>query len=181
LRLLDCTNSVEELIQTAANLGYCGLAISDHESVSAHVQAIKKTRELKKKGKIPEDFKLILGNELYLVDDVEETKNSYKSGVTKFPHFILLSRNSKGHEQLRLLSSLAWSNSFYTGTMERVPTGKKDLERIVKENPNNLIASTACLGSEINIHLLAKRDAELNREIEKAKFHDEKVHAFIKW
>jgi DNA polymerase-3 subunit alpha len=180
-RLLDCTNRVEELIETAASLSYRGIAITDHESVSAHVQAIKKTRELKKKGKIPQDFKLILGNELYLVDDVEETKNNYKSGITKFPHFILLSRNAKGHEQLRLLSSLAWENSFYTGTMERVPTGKADLARIVKENPNNLIASTACLGSEVNIHLLAKRDAELNNDIEKANFHDEKVHAFINW
>jgi DNA polymerase-3 subunit alpha len=181
IRLLDCTNSVEELIKTAASLGYKGLAITDHESVSAHVQAIKKTRELKEKGKIHNSFKLILGNELYLVDDVEEIKNNYKSGETKFPHFILLARNKKGHEQLRLLSSLAWSNSFYTGTMERVPTGKKDLEKIVKENPNNLIASTACLGSEVNIHLLAKKDAELKNDHEIVKYHEEKVHSFIKW
>ncbi len=180
-RLLDCTNSVEDLIETAAKIGYKGLAITDHETVSAHVQAIKKTREFKNKGKIPEDFKLILGNEVYLVDSIESVKDNYKSGATKFPHFLLLARTKEGHEQLRLLSSLAWQNSFYTGTMERVPTTKVDLERIVKQNPGHLIASSACLGSEVNIHLLAIRDAELKNDVEAINYHKLKLHEFILW
>jgi DNA polymerase-3 subunit alpha len=181
LRLLDCTNSVEDLILTAANIGYKGIAISDHETVSAHVQAIKKTRELKEKKKIPEGFKLILGNEIYLCNDIESVKDNYKSGVTKFPHFLILSRDKIGHEQLRLLSSLAWQNSFYTGTMERVPTTKGDLERVVKENKGHLIASSACLGSEVNIHLLAIRDAETRNDLETVKYHKLKLHEFILW
>lgn len=77
---------------------------------------------------MPQDFKLILGNEAYLVDSLEEVRDSYQPGKTKFPHFLMLAVDEKGHEQLRVLSSKAWENSFYTGTMERVPTVKKMLK-----------------------------------------------------
>lgn len=181
IRLLDSTNSVKDLIKTAAKLKYKGIAITDHECLSAHVQAIKLVREFKQKGEIPKDFKLILGNEIYLVDSLEEVKDNYKSGETKFPHFLLLAKDKEGHEQLRILSSKAWENSFFTGTMERVPTVKKDLEEIVKDNKGHLIASTACLGSEVNIHLLTIREAERNNDEAKNRYHKAKLHEFILW
>jgi DNA polymerase-3 subunit alpha len=181
LRLLDALNSVEELITTSYQMGYKGVAITDHESVSAHVKAIKTVREFKEKGKIPQDFKLILGNECYLVDDLESVKDNYKSGETKFPHFLLLSTSKQGHEILRMLSSRAWSRSFYTGTMERVPTLKADLEELVKPNQGLIIGSSACLGSESSIHLLAIKEAEEKGFTEKAQYHREKLHEFITW
>ncbi|MCP1159290.1 PHP domain-containing protein [Bacillus infantis] len=181
LRLLDCTNDVRELILTASQNNYKGIAITDHESVSSHIEAIKKTRELKEKGKIPKDFKLILGNEIYLVDSLEETRDNYKSGVTKFPHFILISKSKKGHEMLRYLSSKAWENSFYTGMMERTPTVKQELARVAKENPNQLIATTACLGSESSIHLLEIKNAEERGDIDAANIHRQKLNEFILW
>lgn len=162
-------------------MGYSGVAITEHESVSSHVQAIKKTRELKDKGRISQDFKLILGNEIYLCDSLEEVKDNYTSGVTKFPHFILLSTSKEGHEILRILSSRAWSRSFYTGTMERVPTLKSDLEELVKPNKGLIIGSTACLGSEVGIHLLAIKEAEEENNSSKAELHKEKLHEFINW
>ncbi|WP_341323470.1 PHP domain-containing protein [Solibacillus sp. FSL H8-0523] len=166
-RLLDCTISVEELIQTAADMGKKAVAITDHETVAAHVKGIQTTRRLKESGKIPEDFKLILGNEIYLVNSLEEVRDNYQSGITKFPHFLLLAKNKEGHEALRKLSSMAWENSFYTGTMERVPTIKSNLVDIIKEYPNTLIGTSACLGSESSIHIL-------NGDYEKAK-------AFLQW
>ncbi|WP_010497706.1 PHP domain-containing protein [Paenibacillus elgii] len=181
LRLLDCTNDVKELIQKAADLKYGGLAITDHESVSAHVQAIKITRELKDKSKIPKDFKLILGNEIYLVEDLSEVRDNYKSGVTKFPHFILLSKDFAGHEMLRYLSSQAWNSGFHTGTMLRVPIEKCVLEEVILKNPNHLIASTACLGSEVNIALLEKREAIFKNDLEKAEKCDQRIDEFIQW
>ncbi|WP_099301930.1 PHP domain-containing protein [Bacillus sp. Marseille-P3800] len=181
IRLLDATTDVAELIQTSANLGHAGIAITDHECVSAHVKAIQIAREKKKAGKIPQDFKLILGNEIYLVDSIEEVRDFYTSKVTKFPHFLLLSKDEKGHEQLRRLSSLAWQNSFYTGLMERVPTEKEVLRRIVKEDPGHLIATSACLGSESSIHLLGIKEAEAENDIEKANRHKRKLKEFIEW
>nr|WP_255234224.1 hypothetical protein [Bacillus altitudinis] len=80
---------------------------------------------MKDSGEMPEDFKLISGNEAYLVIHWKKLEDNYKSGVTKFPHFLMLAKNQFGHEQLRILSSMAWRTLFYTGTMERVPTLKK--------------------------------------------------------
>ncbi|MGG3890230.1 DNA polymerase III subunit alpha [Metabacillus fastidiosus] len=181
IRLLDSTNRVGDLLKTAVEMSYKGLAITDHEVLSAHVEAIQTVRNMKKKGEMPEDFKLILGNEAYLVDSLEEVKDNYKSGVTKFPHFILLAKSAIGHEQLRILSSKAWENSFYTGTMERVPTIKKDVEEIVKSNQGHLIATTACLGSEVNIHLLAIKEAEVRNDEEKIVYHKQIIHKFMTW
>ena len=39
LRLLDCINPVEKLIDRAIEMGLSGIAITDHEAVSAHVRA----------------------------------------------------------------------------------------------------------------------------------------------
>lgn len=181
IRLLDSINSVKELIQTAWNIGLKGLAITDHEALSAHVKAIQTVRELKEKGKIGKEFKLILGNEIYLVDSLEEVRDNYQSGVTKFPHYLLLAKNKDGHEALRILSSKAWENSFYTGTMERVPTVKSDLEAIVKQFPNTLIATTACLGSESSICILEADKARLEGNAQKQQYNMQKLVSFVEW
>lgn len=149
LRMLDCIIKVPELIKQAASLGLSGVAITDHESVSGHVKFIQEIKKLKSSGVLPEDFKGILGNEIYLVDKLDVSEEGKKSCPTPFYHYILLAKDSEGHRQLRELSSLAWDNSFYTGKMERVPTLKSDLETIVKSNPGHLIATTACLGGEL--------------------------------
>ncbi len=71
------------------------------------------------------NFKLGLGNEIYLVDNLEDVRDNYVSRETKFYHFVLVAKDEIGHKQLRELSSQAWKNSFYTSQMERVPTIKK--------------------------------------------------------
>lgn len=162
LRLVDCIVKIKDLIYRAVELGNKGVAITDHESVSGHVEAIKIVKEGKASGKIPKDFKLILGNEIYLVNSLEEVRDNYIPKVTKFWHFILLAKDAEGHRQLRELSSLAWDNSFKTGLMERTPTLKSDLERIVKANPGHLIASTACLGGELAQWILENDINKLN-------------------
>lgn len=178
-RLVDCIIKTENLLKRAIEIGLEGVAITDHETVSAHVEAIQKVKEMKEKGKMPKDFKLILGNEIYLVDSLEEVRDNYKGGgVTKFPHFILLAKDKEGHKQLRELSSIAWENSFKTGQMERVPTVKTDLERIIKHNPGHLIASTACLGGELPYLILALLNPE-NKQYEKDIKY--RVHSFLTW
>ncbi len=167
IRLLDSTNFVDELILTASKLGKKGVCISDHECLSAHPAADQYVKQFKDEKKIPSDFKLLYGNEIYLVDSLEEVRDNYVSGETKFPHFLLISKSKMGHECLRVLSSQAWSQSFYTGLMERTPTTKQQLEDALKKYPNSLIGSSACLGSESSIHIL-------NGEYDKAR-------DFLKW
>ena len=147
LRIKDSTNRLENMVLYVANeLKQKGFALTDHEFIGHHVKALNTVKALKAKGKIPEDFKIILGNEIYLCD--EEKLNAQleaKNGV-QFPHFILLAKDEIGHRQLQDISTRAWSHMFSYRGMDRVPTYYEDIEDVVDANPGHLIASTACLG-----------------------------------
>lgn len=152
IRLIDSINRAEDMILTAYQLGMKGIALTDHETVSGHVKWLNTEKELKKAGKIPEDFKCACGNEIYLVDD--------RNNIQRYWHFILIAKNTEGHRALRELSSIAWYNGFSSKGLMRVPTQKDELAEIVRKYPNTLIATSACLGGELP-HLVAKLvDAE---------------------
>ena len=108
----DSVIKVDQLIDTTAKLGNKGVAITDHCSISAHVTALQHVINQKKKKKIPEDYKVILGNEIYLVDENEMNKSLNNKESIKFYHFILLAKNKQGHEYICKLSSNAWERSF---------------------------------------------------------------------
>jgi len=148
LRLPDCTNKTKNLIKYAEKIGLKGIAITDHECLSAHIEAIKINKELQK---INPDFQVALGNEIYLVNSLEEVKDNYTSGVTKFPHFILIAKSREGHLALRKMSTLAWMNSFRTGRMERTPLTTQQLVEVMAEYKGHVIGSTACLGGFVGL------------------------------
>lgn len=155
MRMLDSIIKIETLVDNAINLGLKGIGITDHESLSGHVRLMKYVENGKKKGTIPQEFKVIYGNEIYLVDGLTEPDDTGKRVATSpFYHFILLAKDEVGHKQLRQLSSLAWEASYYTGKMERVPTTKDNLYKIVSQNKGHLIASTACIGGELGKRIL---------------------------
>ncbi|WP_341480074.1 PHP domain-containing protein [Paenibacillus dendrobii] len=181
LKLRDTTNTVEGLIQTTHDMGHKGVAITDHESISAHVKAIQVTQKLKDNGKINKDFKLILGNEIYLVESIEEVRDNYKSGVTKYPHFLLLAKDETGHEQIRYMSSRAWESSFHTGPMLRTPTEQQFLASVIKQDPGHLIAASACLGSPHCIYLLEMKFHLDNNDTYRANESYKKVCEFTNW
>ena len=176
-RLKDCIIKVEQLVDECIKKGHSGVTLTDHETVALHIRIEEYVEELKKKGKINEDFKLVLGNEIYLVDSLEEVRDNYKSGETKFPHFILLAKDLIGHKQMRQLSSQAWHNSFRTGQMERVPTVKSFLKDTIDTNKGHLIASTACVGGEF-MQLVSQL---LQCEAMEQQYIKEQIHKFIKW
>ena len=173
LRLIDSINKPEDLIMKASELGYAGITLTDHEALCGHIDFLLAEKELKKSGKIKEDFKCGLGNEIYLVDE--------RVSKQKYPHFILIAKNTEGHRALRELSSIAWLNSYKDRNMERVPTLKKELEMIVNKYPNTLIASCACIGGYLGIKVLdlVKAEKEKNEEeIYKIKVD---IDTYIKW
>lgn len=143
LRLLDCINKPKDLVDRAINLGLKGIAITDHECISSHMELNIYSQELQEQ--YP-DFKIALGNEIYLTKDRETGQKYY--------HFILIAKNKIGHRALRELSSRAWMNSFMDRGMERVVTTYDDLEEIVNKYPNSLIATSACLGGELSTQTL---------------------------
>jgi DNA polymerase-3 subunit alpha len=139
LKVIDSINKVGDLIDGAFNKGLHAIALTDHDTLSGHVKAIQhfKSKYLDK------SFKLILGNEIYLTREGLNSEN-YEKGE-KFFHVLLLAKDAEGHEQLRKLSSRAWSRSFIRGVM-RTPTYGSDLREVVGANPGHLITTTACLG-----------------------------------
>ena len=121
LRLLDSINKPIDLINRAIEIGLAGIAITDHEALSCHIEVNQYAQKIKEEHP---DFKIALGNEIYLTSD--------RSSNQKYYHFILIAKDVEGHRQLRRLSSIAWLNSYYDRGLERVPTLKKDLKRIQK-------------------------------------------------
>lgn len=152
LRLRDCIIKPEHLIKTAADLGYKGVVITDHESLSGHVKADKACKKLKEAGEIPEDFKVMYGNEIYLIGD-DKKEDIEQNKYVKYTHFILIAKNKRGYDGIAKLSSIANENSFFSRNMERVPTYKSTLAKVMKEYKGDIIASTACLGGELATEL----------------------------
>ena len=125
-----------------------GICITDHETLSAHIKALKYYNQQCAKDPKWKDFKLGLGNEIYLCRNGMNADNFEKG--EKFPHFILVAKDAEGHKQLRELSTRAWSHSF-NWFMTRVPTYYSDIEEVVQKNPGHLIASSACIGGWLGI------------------------------
>lgn len=153
-RLRDAINTVESLIDYAIELGHRGVAITEHDTVASHIRAEKYYNKIKKDHP---DFKLIRGNEIYLVRNGLNA-NNYNKEVDRYFHFILLARDAIGAEQIREISTRAWMRSYVARRMRRVPTYYQDLIDIIGKNPGHVIGSTACLGGCLPIQLMRNRD-----------------------
>ncbi len=156
LRLTDSTNKVQDLIDRAIELGLSGLAITDHEVLASHVKVDKYRKDLIEDGIIDDDFIIAFGDEIYLVNNLEKKQQYY--------HHILIAKDQKGYEQLKRISSQAWTNSYYDRGMERVPITYSQLEEIIGDDKGHLIASTACLGGFLPNTLLKMSQGEIEKD-----------------
>lgn len=170
LRLLDCINRPKDLVNRAIELGLNGIAITDHECLSGHMELNMYQKEVQE---THPDFKIALGNEIYLTPNRENGQRYY--------HFILIAKNKDGHRALRELSSMAWMNSYWDRGLERVPTTYEELENVLKKYPNSLIATTACLGGELSANTLALIDAEKINDKKTAEIAHNNIVNFLLW
>lgn len=166
-RLIDSIIKIPNLIDVSHELGMGAIACTDHEFLGGHLKALEHLK--KRQDENPEDeswqnFKVILGNEIYLCRN-GLSKDTVQKGE-RYPHFILLALDNEGHRQLRELSSRAWERS-YMMFLKRVPTWYSDLEEIIMPNQGHIIANSACIGSQIGIWFL-------NGETDK-------VEEFLRW
>ena len=169
IRLLDSTNKPELLIDRAIELGMAGICITDHEALCGHIRINKYAQKIKEEHP---DFKIGLGNEIYLVDERPSDRHY---------HFILIAKDSIGHKQLRRLSSRAWMNKYYAKGLERVDTLKSDIEEILANEKGHLIASTACLGGELDVQVLKLVDCEQTGDKDGAAAAHNNIVDFILW
>src|SRR5574344_845074 len=88
IRMLDSINQLPLLFNRCKEVGLNGVAITDHESLSGHIKAIQLLNSLREKAKTDEDkeywnnFKLVLGNEIYLTRN-DLNKDNYIKGQDK--------------------------------------------------------------------------------------------------
>ena len=108
------------------------------------------------------NFKIALGNEIYLTDTRDKGQKYY--------HFILLAKDRLGYKGLCELSSTAWYNVYTDRRLERVPTLKSELQEIMKKYKGHIIATTACMGGELSTNLyglaIARKVENKEKEIE---------------
>ncbi|MBR6516741.1 MAG: DNA polymerase III subunit alpha [Bacilli bacterium] len=174
IRLIDSINKPERLINRAVEIGLSGICITDHECISSHIRVNQMAKKLLETNP---DFKIGLGNEIYLCED--------RSSSQKYFHFILVAKDKEGHRLLRELSSDAWLNSYVDRRLERVVTVKDKMRELVLNNPGHLIATTACLGGELPtlVNELVKLESvpdtfEIQQEINNVK---KKIQNFIRY
>lgn len=146
LRLRDAIIKVPELLDNAVELGLNGLAITDHEALSSHIEA---KRYVKSSPDKFSDMKLIFGNEIYLIDKDDAEQKRENNDKIRFNHFVLLAKNEHGYKGLMKQSTKAWENGFFYRGMQRVPTYYDDMMELMKMFKGDIIGSSACLGGII--------------------------------
>ena len=85
LRLRDSINRETDMIDYAIELGHKGIAFTEHDTIANAVKIEKYYHKIKKQNP---NFKVILGNEIYLCKD-GLSPDTYTPGEDKFFHRIL--------------------------------------------------------------------------------------------
>lgn len=151
--LLDGANRIPDMVARAKELGMESLAISDH-GVMFGVMEFQ--MECAKQG-----IKPIIGVEAYVAPNGHLRKTGREDNESF--HLLLLAKNLEGYRNLCKLSTIAALQGYYYK-----PRIDHDL---LREHANGIIATSTCLGSEVNQALLkgefdrAKDIAAMYRDI----------------
>src|SRR6185436_6705050 len=142
--LLDGANRIDDLIERALELEQPALAITDH----GNLHAAWSFQEKAKKAKI----KPLIGMEAYVAPGDRRVRARPAPGAKPYYHLVLLARDLQGYRNLVKLSSLAYTEGFYTKP-------RVDRELLAKYG-EGIIVSSACMAGEVATHLLEGREAE---------------------
>ena len=149
--LLDGASDLEGMIIKAKNDGQPAVALTDHGNMFG---AFKFVAAAKKHGVKP-----IIGCEFYMVKDRHRKSFSRSAGERdKRFHQLLLAKNETGYRNLSRLCSLGYVEGLYSA----YPRIDKEL---LLQYHEGLIATSCCLASEIQQHLLNDRDKEAEQAV----------------
>jgi DNA polymerase-3 subunit alpha len=139
--LLDGANRIENLITRAQELEQPALAITDHGNLHAAWEFQEKAKKAK--------LRPIIGMEAYVAPGDRRLKGRPAPGAKPYYHLVVLARDAVGYRNLVKLSSLAYTEGFYTR-----PRIDRELLEAYGEG---LIISSACMAGEIATHLMDNR------------------------
>ncbi len=131
--MLDGANKVKNLARRIKELGMESVSMTDHGNMYGAIDFYKTMKA--------EGIKPIIGMEAYIHNDEDI---SSKASKYRF-HLCLFAKNEEGYRNLMYLSSMAFIKGFYF-----YPRINK---KLLREYSNGLVASSACLGGEVNFHL----------------------------
>ncbi len=135
--LLDGANRIDDLIKRAQEFEQPALAITDHGNMHAAWEFQEKA---KKAG-----FKPIIGMEAYVAPGDRRVKGRGTVSSKPYYHLVLLARDIVGYQNLSKLSSLGYTEGFYT---------RPRIDReLLQQYSEGIIVSSACLAGEVAVHL----------------------------
>jgi DNA polymerase-3 subunit alpha len=135
--LLDGANRIDDLIERAQEFEQPALAITDHGNMHAAWEFQEKARKA--------GIKPLIGMEAYVAPGDRRIKE--REGSRKpYYHLVLLAKNETGYKNLIKLSSLGYTEGFYSRP-------RVDRELLARYS-EGLIVSSACMAGEIAVNLL---------------------------
>ncbi len=138
--LLDGANRVGDLITRAQEFEQPALALTDHGVMFG---AWTFQEQARKSG-----IKPIIGMEAYVARGSRHERGKVK-GEKAYYHLVLLARDIQGYQNLTKLSSLGYTEGFYS---------KPRIDReLLARHSEGLIVSSACLAGEVAQHLMEHR------------------------
>ena len=170
IRFLDSISKFKDILNYSKKIDLNGIALTNHETLSGSVKGLKLVKSMKEKNLLDKNFKFIIGNEIYLVDERKQRKQY---------HFILLAKDYQGYNLLKKLSSKAWEHSFNRGKITFVPMLKYLFKEIIETNKGHLIAQTACIGGELPQLILQLDQADKEQDLKKRQECHNKIVEFV--
>ena len=134
--LLDGANRIDDLIRRAQEFEQPALAITDHGNLHAAWEFQEKARKA--------GVKPIIGMEAYVAPGDRRERSRAPNGKAYY-HLVLLARDLAGYRNLIKLSSLGYTEGFYSRP-------RLDRELLTRYH-EGLIVSSACLAGEVAGHL----------------------------
>lgn len=139
--LLDGANKIKNLVDLAVKHDMPAIALTDHGNMTG---AVEFATECKSAG-----IKPLVGVEAYTSGDRPRTGRDNKIDK-EYYHLILIAQNETGYRNLLKLTSRANTEGFYW--KPRID------HELLSQYSDGIIATSACLGSEISKYLIKYND-----------------------
>ena len=130
--LLDGGCRVQQMAETAAELGMPAMAVTDHGNLFGVIEHYKACKEV--------GIKPIIGCEVYVAIESRHLRKAARGLAHASNHLVLLAKNATGYRNLTKLVSKGYTEGYYYN-----PRVDKEL---LREYSEGLVCLSACVAGE---------------------------------